>query len=305
MKQIKLGNTEELVSQVVLGCMRINEAGKEPVEVINVAYENGINFFDHADIYGDGECERIFANAFRQTGIDRNDVFIQSKCGIVPGKAFDFSTEHIIQSVEGSLRRLKTDYLDSLLLHRPDTLFIPEEVAEAFYQLEKAGKVKYFGVSNQKPLQIELLKTAVKQPLVANQLQFGLGHTGMIDSGIYVNMKKEAALDRDGSILEYSRIKQMTIQAWSPFQYGFFDGTFIGNNNFPVLNQKLNQLAVKYQVSPAGIATSWINSHPANFQTVIGTMTTKRIIDITKGADIHLSREEWYDLYQAAGNLLP
>lgn len=305
MKQIKLGKTEELVSQVVLGCMRINEVGKDPVEVINVAYENGINFFDHADIYGNGECESIFAEAFVKTSIDRNDIFLQSKCGIIPGKAFDFSAKHIIDSVEGSLKRLKTDYLDSLLLHRPDTLFVPEEVAEAFYQLEKSGKVKYFGVSNQKPLQIELLKTAVKQPLVANQLQFGLGHTSMIDSGIYVNMKKEAAIDRDGSVLEYSRIERMTIQAWSPFQYGFFDGCFIGNDKFPTLNRKLNQLAVKYQVSPTGIATSWINSHPANMQTIIGTMTTKRIVEITRGADVQLSREDWYDLYQAAGNPLP
>lgn len=305
MKQIRLGQTQELVSQVVLGCMRINESGKDPVEVLNVAYENGINFFDHADIYGQGVCETIFAEALKKTSIARNDIFVQSKCGIIPGKAFDFSKTHIITSVEASLQRLDTDYLDALLLHRPDTLFEPEEVAEAFYILEKAGKVKYFGVSNQKPMQIELLKSAVKQPLVANQLQFGLGHTAMVDSGIYVNMKNPTSNEPDHSILEYSRLNNMTIQAWSPFQYGFFEGVFLGNEKFPELNRKLQEIARKYNVTPTGIATSWINSHPAKMQTIIGTMTISRIKEITDSSDIRLTREEWYDLYQAAGKKLP
>lgn len=303
MKQIKIADLT--ASQIVLGCMRINEEGKNPVRTLETAYANGINFFDHADIYGAGECETIFAKALKETSFSRDDIILQSKVGIRPGIAFDFSKEHILNSVDGVLKRLETDHLDTLLLHRPDALVDPEEVAEAFYQLEKAGKVRYFGVSNQKPLQVELLKTAVKQPLLFNQLQFGLKHTGMIDSGIHVNMTDDGSFDHDGSILEYSRINKMTIQAWSPFQYGFFEGAFVGNEKFPELNKKLEFYAEKYNSTPSGIAIAWINRHPANIQTVIGTMTESRIEEVAKASDIVLSREEWYDLYMAAGNILP
>ena len=306
MKKIKIANTDMTASQLILGCMRINESGKNPVETIQTAYDHGINFFDHADIYGAGECETIFSKALKETSISRSDIYLQSKVGIKPGIAFDFSKQHIIEAVEGSLKRLDTDYLDALLLHRPDTLVEPEEVAEAFSQLEKAGKVRAFGVSNQNPGQIELLKTAVKQPLNINQLQFGLKHTGMIDAGINVNMENQAGLVRDGGILEYSRIHDMTIQAWSPFQYGFFEGVFVGNDEkFPELNARLLELAEQYTVTPSGIAVAFINRHPAKFQTVLGTMTPSRIIEATEAADIVLTREEWYSFYMAAGNILP
>lgn len=306
MKKIQIANTDMTASQIILGCMRINEAGNNPVETIQTAYDHGINFFDHADIYGAGECETIFAQALKETSISRSDIYLQSKVGIKPGIAFDFSKQHIIEAVEGSLKRLDTDYLDALLLHRPDTLVEPEEVAEAFSQLEKAGKVRAFGVSNQNPGQIELLKTAVKQPLNINQLQFGLKHTGMIDAGINVNMENQAGLVRDGGILEYSRIHDMTIQAWSPFQYGFFEGVFVGNTEkFPELNARLLELADQYKVTPSGIAVAFINRHPAKMQTILGTMTPSRIIEATEAADIVLTREEWYSLYMAAGNILP
>lgn len=303
MKTFKIGELE--ASQIILGCMRINEEGKDPVAVIETSVEEGINFFDHADIYGGGACESIFADALNKSSVKREDIILQSKCGIVPGKMFDFSKEHILESVEGSLSRLKTDYLDTLLLHRPDTLVEPEEVAEAFYELEKAGKVRYFGVSNQNPGQVELLKTAVKEPLLFNQLQFGLKHTGMIDAGIHVNMSDDASFVHDNGILECSRINKMTIQAWSPFQYGFFEGVFVGNEKFPDLNKKLEYYAEKYNSTPTGIAIAWINRHPANIQTIIGTMTLSRIKEIAAAADIVLEREEWYDLYMAAGNILP
>ena len=306
MKKIQIANTDMTASQIILGCMRINEAGNNPVETIQTAYDHGINFFDHADIYGAGECETIFAQALKETSISRSDIYLQSKVGIKPGIAFDFSKQHIIEAVEGSLKRLDTDYLDALLLHRPDTLVEPEEVAEAFSQLEKAGKVRAFGVSNQNPGQIELLKTAVKQPLNINQLQFGLKHTGMIDAGINVNMENQAGLVRDGGILEYSRIHDMTIQAWSPFQYGFFEGVFVGNTEkFPELNARLLELADQYKVTPSGIAAAFINRHPAKMQTILGTMTPPRIMEATESADIVLTREEWYSLYMAAGNILP
>ncbi len=303
MKTFKIGELE--ASQIILGCMRINEAGKDPVAVIETAFASGINFFDHAVIYGGGECETLFSKVLKQSSVKREEIILQSKCGIVPGKMFDFSKRHIIEAVEGSLQRLDTDYLDALLLHRPDTLVEPEEVAEAFYELEKAGKVRYLGVSNQNPGQVELLKTAVKQPLLFNQLQFGLKHTGMIDAGIHVNMSDEGSVVHDNGILEYSRINKMTIQAWSPFQYGFFEGVFVGNEKFPELNKKLEFYAEKYNSTPTGIAVAWINRHPANIQTIIGTMTTSRIKEIATASDIVLSREEWYDLYMAAGNILP
>jgi predicted oxidoreductase len=303
-KKIKFGPTDIEVSSVILGLMRINQA-KDPVKVLTTAIDNEITFFDHADIYGGGECETIFADALAKTDAKREALFIQSKCGIVPGKMFDFSKEHIISSVEGSLKRLNTDYLDALLLHRPDTLFEPEEVAAAFDQLEKDGKVKYFGVSNQKPGQIELLKKYVSQPLVANQLQFGIMHTGMIDQGIHVNMTDGGSVDHDGEILEYSRLHDMTIQAWSPYQYGFFEGVFIDNDKFPELNEKLVALADKYKTTPTGIASAWILRHPANIQVIAGTMTPHRIEEIAQASEIVLTREEWYDVYKAAGNILP
>lgn len=303
MKKIQIADMQ--ASQIILGCMRIIEPGKNPVKVIETAYENGINFFDHADIYGAGQCETVFAEALAQTSIRREDIYLQSKCAIRPGVAFDFSKEHIIKSVEGSLQRLQTDYLDTMLLHRPDTLMEPEEVAEAFYELEKSGKVRYFGVSNQNPMQVELLKTAVKQPLLFNQLQFGLKHTEMVDAGLNVNIPNQASHMQDGSVLEYSRINKMMIQAWSPFQHGYFDGPFVGNDKFPELNKKLEEYADKYNLTPSGIAIAWINRHPARMQTIIGTMTERRIEEVTNASDLVLSREEWYDLYMAAGNILP
>ena len=276
MKQLIFGQTDLKVPAVILGCMRLL-AADNPVDVLETAVEEGITFFDHADIYGNGECESLFGQALKESSLKREDLFIQSKGGIVPGVMFDFSKEHIISSVEGSLKRLQIEQLDALLLHRPDTLFEPEEVAAAFDQLETQGKVKYFGVSNQKPGQIELLKKTVRQPLVANQLQFGIKHTEMIDQGFHVNMSDAPAVDRDGEILEYSRLNDMTIQAWSPYQYGFFEGVFIGHVKFPELNKTLHEMALKYDTTPTGIASAWILRHPSNMQDIAGTMNLKRI----------------------------
>lgn len=304
MKQVNLGPNEIGVPAVILGCMRITEA-KDPVAVIETAMANGINFFDHADIYGGGKCETIFAEAFAQTQYKREDIFLQSKCGIVPGVMYDFSKEHIIQSVEDSLKRLKVDYLDSLLLHRPDTLMEPEEVAAAFDQLAAAGKVKYFGVSNQYSRQIELLQKYVRQPLIINQLQFGVMHTGMVDFGLHVNMTDPRSVDHDDGVLEFSRMNDMTIQAWSPYQYGFFEGVFVDNDKFPELNKVLQEMADKYNTTKTGIASAWILRHPANMQVIAGTMNLGRIEEIAKASEVVLSREDWYGIYLAAGNDLP
>ncbi|WP_281348886.1 aldo/keto reductase [Listeria valentina] len=304
METLKLGG-ELAAPSIAIGCMRMADLSKEQAErVVQTALENGLNFFDHADIYGGGKSEEVFADAVGMNARIREKMILQSKCGIRQGY-FDFSKEHIIASVDGILKRLKTEYLDSLLLHRPDTLVEPDEVAAAFDELERAGKVRHFGVSNESPLQIELLKKSVKQKLIVNQLQFSVMHTGMIDAGFNVNMKVDAGIDRDNGILEYSRIHDMTIQAWSPFQYGYFEGVFLDNPKFPELNAKIDEVAERYGVTNSAIAIAWILRHPAKIQAVLGTMNPDRIEAIRKGADISLTREEWYEIYRAAGNVLP
>lgn len=305
MRTIKLGSSTLEVPVIAVGCMRINSLGKADAErFVQTALEEGANFFDHADIYGGGTCEEIFADAIHMNDDVREKIILQSKCGIRKGQ-FDFSKEHILASVDGILKRLKTDYLDVLLLHRPDALVEPEEVAEAFDLLESAGKVRHFGVSNQNPMQMQLLQKSLKQPIVANQLQLSITNATMISSGINVNMENASAVNRDGSVLDYCRLKDITIQPWSPFQYGFFEGVFLGNEKFPELNRKIDEIAAKYQVSNTTIAIAWILRHPAHMQPVTGTMNPDRLKDCCKAADIRLTREEWYEIYRAAGNVLP
>lgn len=305
MKTIKLGASTLDVPVIAVGCMRINSLEKAEAErFVQTSLELGANFFDHADIYGGGECEKIFADAVHMNDDVREKLIIQSKCGIRKGM-FDFSKEHILNSVDGILQRLRTDYLDVLLLHRPDTLVEPEEVAEAFDLLESSGKVRHFGVSNQNPMQIQLLKKAVKQPLVANQLQLSITNATMISQGFNVNMENEAAVNRDGSILDFCRLHDITIQPWSPFQYGFFEGVFLGNEKFPELNAKIDEIAEAYNVSNTTIAIAWLLRHPANMQPVTGTMNITRLTDCCKASEIRLTREEWYSIFRAAGNILP
>lgn len=305
MRTIPLGNSTLEVPVVAVGCMRIKSLSlDEANRFIHESLEMGANFFDHADIYGDGTCEEIFSKSIQMNDDIRENLILQSKCGIRKGM-FDFSKEHILQSVDGILKRLQTDYLDVLLLHRPDALVEPEEVAEAFGLLESSGKVRHFGVSNQNPMQIELLKKHVKQPLVANQLQLSITHAGMITNGINVNMTNESAVNRDGSILDYCRLHDITIQPWSPFQYGFFEGVFLGSDKFPELNKQIDEVAEKYGVSNTTIAIAWLLRHPARMQPVTGTMNIQRLKDCCKASDVHLTREEWYSIYRAAGNILP
>lgn len=305
MKTINLGNGKLEVPEIGLGCMRITGLGsKEAVrELVDTAMDQGVNFFDHADIYAGGDAERIFGEAVDPAL--REKMIIQTKCAIKPGVSYDFSKEHILASVDGSLKRLKTDYIDILLLHRPDTLMEPEEVAEAFDTLERQGKVRYFGVSNQNPMQIELLNHYCDNKIIIDQLQFSIAHCDIIDSGLNVNVHNDAGASRDGGILEYCRLKGITIQAWSPFQYGMFEGVFLGNEKFPELNKLINELAQKYHVTNNAIAVAWILRHPARIQTVVGSTNKQRIADICKASDVSLTREEWYALYMAAGKQLP
>jgi predicted oxidoreductase len=305
MKKIDIGKSGLLASEISLGCMRIGSMSPAEADtLINTALEVGIDFFDHADIYAGGKSEEVFARAFADSGVDREQIFLQSKCGIRKGM-FDFSRDHILAAVDGSLARLQTDYLDVLLLHRPDTLMEPAEIAEAFTLLEESGKVRHFGVSNLNPGQIELLRKDVTQPLIANQLQLSLTNTGMIDSGFNVNMEIDRSIVRDGGILEYCRLHDITIQPWSPFQYGFFDGVFLDNDKFPKLNEVIDVLAEDRGVANTAIAIAWLLRHPAKMQPIIGTTNAARVRAIAAASDVNLTREEWYSLYLVAGNALP
>ncbi|HAV89868.1 aldo/keto reductase family oxidoreductase [uncultured Eubacterium sp.] len=308
MKNYDIVNGPKNVSAIVQGCMRMPSLSKEDAaKVIRTAYDCGINFYDHATCYGMGDAEVRFAEAFPLTGLKREDIFIQSKCGICPERSeFDWTKENIISSVDGILDRLKIEYLDTLLLHRPDVLFDPEEVAEAFAELEKNGKVKYFGVSNLVPMQIELLKKYVKQDLIINQVQLSLEQSQLIDQALYMNNKTtDMSVNRDGNALDYCRLKDITIQAWSPLQVGMFGGTFIDNPDFPELNKVLGELAEREGVSKAAIAIAWILRHPAKMQAIIGTMNPEHIKDICAATDVKLSHNDWYKLYLSAGKFLP
>ena len=304
MKNIRIGNKFE-ASAIALGCMRMGGLDEGKVDaIIDTALENGVNFFDHADIYGGGNAEAVFGKYLKRHPSMREKIMVQTKCAIHDGQ-FDFSKEHILKSVDGSLSRLGLDYIDVLLLHRPDTLMEPDEVAEAFDILESCGKVKHFGVSNQNIMQVELLKTAVKQPLIINQLQFSVTEAGMVTSGMNVNMKNAESVMHDGSFLEYSRIKNITIQAWSPFQYGFFEGNFVDNDAFPILNKKLAEMGEKYGLTKTGVAAAWILRHPANMQLIAGTMNPEHLTEICKATGVTLSRDDWYEIYRSAGHCLP
>lgn len=305
MKRINLGGSGFLVPAAAVGCMRIADMETKQIQnFIEKALELSANFFDHADIYGAGKCEEKFGAALNEMDIKREDLILQSKCGIKSG-VYDLSKAHIILSVDNILKRLNTEYLDILLLHRPDALVEPEEVAEAFDELERSGKVRYFGVSNQNAMQIELLQKYCKQKLLVNQLQFSVTNSNMVRSGMEVNMLTEGAVSRDGSILDYCRLHNITIQTWSPFQYGFFEGVFLGSEKYPELNQVINEIAGKYGVSDTTIAAAWILRHPANMQIVSGTTNAKRLEEIFKACEFVLTREEWYRMYLAAGHILP
>lgn len=305
MEYVEIGLGKQKASAVMLGCMRIDQMSAGEVNaLVETAMEAGITAFDHADIYGGGKSEEVFGQVLAGRPGLREGLFLQSKCGIRDG-FFDFSKKHILESVEGSLKRLQTDYLDMLLLHRPDALMEPHEVAEAFDCLKTSGKVVNFGVSNMNPMQMELLEKGTGIKLVANQLQFGAAHTPLLDAGFNVNMAADAGIMRDGSVLEYCRLKNMTVQAWSCLQHGYFEGTFLGNEMYGELNRCLERIGEEQGVTAGAVAIAWILRYPASVQAVIGSTKKERIRQLSKAADVKLSREDWYEIYRAAGNKLP
>ncbi|MCO4517139.1 Oxidoreductase, aldo-keto reductase family [Streptococcus infantarius subsp. infantarius] len=308
MRYIKFGERQKEVSEVVLGLMRILEMTVDQVEdLIESALAVGINAFDIADCYGHGKCEQILGEVLKRRPDLREKMWIQSKCGIRMEEFtyFDFSKEHILEAVDGILERLNVDYIDSLLLHRPDALMEPAEIAEAFDLLKSQGKVIDFGVSNQNPMMMALIQKDVNQPLVANQLQLSAAFTPSFDAGFHVNMKQEAGIVRDSSIFEYCRLHDVVIQAWSVLQFDYFGGVFLGSEKYPELNHVLNRLAEKYHVSPSAVAIAWVLRYPAKMQAVIGTTKKARVAEAAKAAEIQLTRKEWYEIYLAAGNDLP
>ncbi len=308
MQTVNIVNGPRSASRIVLGCMRMPALNVDAAaQMIRTAANEGVNFFDHATCYSNGEAEQRFGDAFAKTGLKREDVILQSKCGLhFDRKEFDWSKQDILESAEGSLKRLNTDYLDVLLLHRPDLLFEPEEVAEAFETLHKSGKVRYFGVSNVTPGQLELLKKYCAQPLVINQLQFSLEQSQLIDTGLYLNnLTTDRSCVRDNGLLEYCRLNDITIQAWSPLQFGMFKGCFVDHPDFPVLNKALQELGEKYSVPKTAVAIAWILRHPARMQAIAGTMNPSHLKDICAASKVSLTHREWYQLYLAAGKFLP
>lgn len=306
MKYIKTFSDSKEVSQVALGCMRIgNMSDKEADFYLGNAVELGINYFDHADIYGRGKCEEVFGGALKRNPALRDKIYIQTKCSIVPGSMYDFSKEHIIKSVDGSLKRLGVDYIDVLLLHRPDLLMEPAEVAEAFNELETQGKVGAFGVSNHSALQIELLQREMKQKLSINQMQLSITNANMIASGANVNLANENGINYDGYLRDYCRLKGITIQPWSPLQYGFIEGSFVNNRKYKSLNKVIEELAEKYGTTPTGMAIAWLLRLPEKMQPIVGSTNPQRIEAVAKAADIIISREDWYRIYREAGYKLP
>lgn len=300
-----IGQTGIQATRIALGCMRMSDLeGKQAEEVVGTALDLGINFFDHADIYGGGLSELRFRDAIKHLNVNRDKMIIQSKCGIREGY-FDFSKEYILSSVDGILERLGTEYLDFLILHRPVVLVEPEEVAEAFTKLRAEGKVKHFGVSNQNRFQMELLQSYLDEPLAVNQLQLSPAHTPMFDAGLNVNMLNKASIEHDDGIVDYCRLKRVTIQAWSPFQIDLSRGLFVNHPDYKELNETIAKLAKNYNVSSEAIVIAWILRHPAQIQAIVGSMNPSRLKAIDKANDIALTREEWYDIYRSAGNILP
>ena len=307
MKYYDIVNGPQKVSSIIMGCMRMPALSvDEAATMINTANKSGINFYDNATCYGEnGEAETRFGDAFIKTGIRREDVYIQSKCGILSDE-FNWTKENIIASVDDSLRRMKLEYLDALLLHRPDLLYEPEEIAEAFDELERNGKVRYFGVSNVPTMMLEVLKKYVRQPLVFNQLQFSLDQSQLLDQTLYVNnLTTDRSIDRDNGTLDYCRLHDITVQAWSPLQCGFFKGCFVDSPDFPELNRVLGEIGEKYGAPKTAVAIAWILRHPAKMQAIAGTMNPSHLRDICEASKVELTHNEWYRIYRASGKFLP
>lgn len=324
MKKLRIPNTDLEVSSIIYGCMMIggdwtakpldDSTRKRAVHSVRAAIDQGITFFDTADIYCRGKSDQAFSGIWSEVSGLRPNIVLQTKAGIRfpddPGKGdparYDFSYEHIMRSVEGSLERLKTDYVDILLLHRPDALVEGEEVARALGELHRAGKVRYFGVSNHSAEQIEYLRRYVEQPIVANQLELNILHSGLLSVGVSINQTYPPEPIHGQGAIEYCRRHSITIQAWSPLAKGRLSGSPSKNptQRETTAAEAVSAMAKKKGVPPEAILVAWLQRHPAHIQPVIGTTRPERIAAACKGDEVSLSREEWYSLF-AAGRGAP
>ncbi len=293
------------MKKIALGCMRISDMSVEDLSnLIITAIENGITLFDHADIYGRRKSEELFGKVLKDNPNLRKQIKIQSKCGISKGY-YDLSKDYIINQVKESVRLLNCDYLDTLLLHRPDALVDYKEVNEAFKYLYDNGIVKSFGVSNMNPYQIQLYKKYVEFDITVNQIQFSLVHSYILNQGMFFNTSDNEAIDHSSGILEYCQLNDIQIQAWSSLMASWEDGTFIDNPKYEKLNQKLQELADEYNVNKNAIAIAWILKHPANIVPIVGTTSIEHLKQICEAQNINISKKQWYDLYLATGHCLP
>ncbi|WP_026909329.1 aldo/keto reductase [Paucisalibacillus globulus] len=312
-------------SRLVLGCMGfgggwdqatyIKEDILKAEKAIDAALSNGITMFDHADIYTIGKAEKVFGEILKSRPELRKDIVLQSKCGIRfaddknPGR-YDFSKNYILDSVDGILKRLNTEYLDILLLHRPDPLMEPEEVAEAFETLKKTGKVNHFGVSNMSASQIQFLNAYCSEPMIVNQLNMSLKHIDWLEQGILVNQQEGTGVNFPDGTMEYCRLADVQIQAWAPLANGIYSGRTIENPSESELAtiELVKKLALEKETSTEAIVLGWLMRHPAMIQPVIGTTNPERIQkcqDAIRQAEL-MTREEWYSLYTASrGARLP
>jgi predicted oxidoreductase len=313
---MRLGTSTLEVSRIALGCMNLSEDRQDAMRTVQAALDRGINCFDHADIYGQGKREEVFSALWDRAPSLRNRIILQSKCGIrfsgdprpTSPKRYDFRYEHIVRSVEGSLRRLKTDYLDVLLLHRPDALVEPEEVARAFDHLQRSGKVRWFGVSNHTAAQIRLLQTCLEQQLVANQVQLNLVHNRLIDDGVVFNSDDEGATSGGRGALEFCRVQGITLQAWGALAGGRVSGRPIPSSNARLQQTAavVGELAAARGVSQEAIVIAWLLRHPACIQPIIGTTNPARIAGACQADEVAFTREEWYRLFTAGrGGAVP
>ncbi|WNS41858.1 aldo/keto reductase [Paenibacillus sp. MMS20-IR301] len=324
LKALPLNKRGIPASRIALGCMGLGgEWDHEPVtagqikqghEALEAALSIGINFFDHADIYTRGKAEKVFGQIFKERPGLRDEVILQSKCGIrlmEPGditNMFDFSKEHILGSVDGTLSRLGTDYIDILLLHRPDPLMDPEEVAEALHQLKAAGKVRHFGVSNMSAAQIKLLQAYCDEPFIVNQLHMSLAKISWVDAALSVNREQWKDITFPEGTIEYCREENIQLQAWGPLAQGLFSGRPLEGQPESVVNTaaRVRALAEEKNTTPEAIVLAWLMTYPAAIQPVIGTVNPLRIKACAGAESIQLTRKEWYELYVSSrGEKLP
>ncbi len=292
--------------RLILGCMRLNKLSQNEADrYLNHVIDKGITYFDHSDVYADGECERIFGRFLKNNPGVRDKIIIQDKTCIISGKMYDASYDHIMSAVDKQLKDLGTDHMDVLLLHRPDALLEPEEVNRAFNELKKSGKVLNFGVSNFYSGQIELLQRELDEKLKFNQIQFGPAKAELVTDSMMTNMIQKNGSNRYSETLDYCRLNEMRMQSWSPLQWGNIEGCFFSNPDYKELCAKLSEIGDKYGVDKAAIAVAFNLRHPANMQVILGTMNEKHFDQMIEALNIKLSRDEWYQIMLSAGYPLP